>query len=130
MNVRRVPALLLINALFVVPLCTLGCTPSPLTVAVGRSPAQDFQCHGSSSSAVPDKDTPDSDPYPVAPCTHCAHLLDAVKRGDSSPLLTLTVSDYYELSPTTVSLQQTQELKQRSHLDGSSPPLLTSALRI
>lgn len=133
MIIRRVSALLLVNALLAVPLCALGCTPTQLTVAIDRGPVQEFQCHGSSGSAVPEKHIPDSSPKPNAPCTHCAHLLDAIKRGDSSLLLTLitlTVSHYLDLSQTSLPLQHALDLRQRSPLDNSSPPRLTSALRI
>ena len=130
MVIRRVFALLLINAVLAVPLCTLGCTPTLLTETGDRGPVQKSPCHDSSGSVAPGKDIPDSSPKSDAPCTHCAHLLNAIKRGDFSLLLSPTLSDLCELSQTSVAVRQPLEFKQYSLLHSSSPPRLISILRI
>src|SRR5687768_9441063 len=129
MAIRQVPALLLINALLAIPLCTLGCSPTQLTVPIDGG-QRALGCHESSGSERSGKDIPDSSPESDSPCTYCAHLFNAIKRAGAGPLLTLTVLNYYQLSPTRIALHQTPEFKQGSSLETSSPPRLTSALRI
>ena len=129
MVTRRVFALLLIKTLLAVPLCVLGCTPTQLRETADHAPAQKSSCHEASRSGMRDNDIPDSPEEPDAPCRQCVHLFNAVKRSDSVLLFSLAVSDYSELSHTSLAAQQTLEFEQHCDL-ASSPPGLTSVLRI
>jgi hypothetical protein len=129
MAIRRVPALLLIILLLAIPLCALGCAPGQLTGASNGATIEEFSCHEPSEAAAPDKNIPDNSPKPTPPCTHCAHLLNAIKHSDSSLFLSPALSDFYKLSQTSVAVPQPLEHTQRCHPVCSSPPRFT-VLRI